>query len=256
LCIFVAPIFLTALLVARPVLSAPINYGNFSGTTVDYLQVTEDANSAGDNPPLFGPPTVTGDSIDFDPVGFNAASQNGGTDITDGNLTFMIKAKPGHAITNLTIAEAGDLTLGGFGTDTTFASVTTRIFLDVVEVDGVPINVVSNNNLSIPFNPSGGTFGLGTDGGGGPLYSDNWSGQAAINVNNFLTSQGVPFVFGATKVNINLDNTLLAISQQGTSALIAKKNANGVVITVNTPEPATCLLALVGLAGLAASRRR
>jgi MYXO-CTERM domain-containing protein len=256
LCILIAPIFVAALLVARPALSAPINYGDFSGNTVSYLQVTEDANSAGDNPPLFGPPTVAGDSIDFDPVGFNASTQNGGTDITDGNLKFSIKAKTGHAITNLSIAEAGDVTLGGFGTDTTFASVTTHIFLDVVEVDGVPINTVSNNNLSIPFNPSGGTFGLGTDGGGGPLFSSSWSGQASVNLNSFLTSQGVPFVFGATKVNINLDNTLLAISQQDTSVLIAKKNANGVVITVNTPEPATGLLALLGLAGLAASRRR
>jgi hypothetical protein len=48
----------------------------------------------------------------------------------------------------------------------------------------------------------------------------------------------------------------LAISQTGTSAPVAKKNANGVVITVNTPEPATAVLALLRLVGLAASRRR
>src|SRR3954447_22415759 len=77
---------LAALLLAKPALSAPINYGNFAGATVTYTQVTEDANSAGDNPPLFGPPTVSGDSIDFDPVGFNAANANGGADLTDGNL--------------------------------------------------------------------------------------------------------------------------------------------------------------------------
>jgi len=244
-----------ALLLAKPALSASINYGNFPGATVTYTQVTEDANSAGDNPPLFGPPTVSGDSIDFDPVGFNAASANGAADLTDGNLKFGIVAKPGKAITSLTIAEAGDVTLLGFGTDTTFASVTTRIFLDISEVDGAPISVLSVNNISIPFSPSGGTFGLGTDGGGGPLYSSNWSGSTSLNLNSILASNNIPFQVGATKVSINLDNTLAAISQAGTSALIAKKNANGVVITVNLPEPCSLALGAMGLVGLVARRR-
>lgn len=242
-------------LYAAPAVAVPINYGDFSGATVDYLQVTEDANSAGDTPPLFGAPTVSGDSIDFDPVGFNASTAGGGADVTDGNLKFGIQAKPGKAITSVTIAEAGDVTMAGFGGDTTFASVTTRIFVDILEVDGVPISVVSDNNISIPFAPSGGSYGLGTDGGGGPLYSSAWAGSVAINVNSILTANNVPFASGATKVNINLDNTLTAISQVGTTALIAKKNASGVTITVNIPEPSACLLAGMSLVGLLIRRR-
>ena len=246
---------LVALLVAAPALAAPINYGNFGGATVDYLQVTEDANSPGDNPPLFGPPTVTGDSIDFDPVGFNAASAGGGADLTDGQLKFTVMAKPGKAINNVKFAEAGDVTLlGATFNDLTFASVSTHLFVDITEVDGTPISVVSVP-ITMPFSPSGGTYGLLSDGGGSPLFTTAWTGSVSMDINSILTANGIPFRTGATKIDVNLDNTLAALSQLGTSALIAKKNANGVVITVNVPEPSTCLLATLGLA-LAGLKRR
>jgi hypothetical protein len=249
---------LTALLIACPALA--VNYGDFTGTDVDYLQVTEVASSAGDSTPLFGAPSVSGNSIDFDPVGFSASALNGTIDFTDANLKFMVVAHDFKAIKDVTFAEAGDTTLLGFGNDTTFSSVTTRIFIDVVEVDFQPINVVSLNNISIPFSPSGGTFGLGTDGGGGPLFNAGWSGQVTVDIQALLVSNNVPFVGGATKVNVNLDNSLSAISQAGnpgTSAFIAKKNANGLIIVVNNPipEPNAGLLALFGLGGLLIRRR-
>ena len=255
----VAAVALAGILLVTSAKAAPINYGNLPGATVDYLQVTEDAVSAGDAPPLFGAPTVTGDSIDFDPVGFDASSQNGGADITDGNLKFTIDAHAGKAIKSVTIAEAGDVTLLGIApllSETTFASVVTRISVDIDEVDGNPISVVSVNGLSIPFAPSGGTYGLGTDGAGGPLFTAGWNGSLLINVNAILTANGVSFVGGATRVDINLDNILTALSQQGTSASIAKKNANGVTITVNIPEPTGGMLALLAGSLAAVWRRR
>jgi hypothetical protein len=89
-----AVLFLLAA-ICQPSLSAPINYGNFMGNTVMYTQVTEDTNSPGDSPPLFGAPTVSGNSLDFNPVGFDANSTGGsGPDITDGQLLFGIMAKP------------------------------------------------------------------------------------------------------------------------------------------------------------------
>jgi hypothetical protein len=248
---------LSALLVAAPA-AAAVNYGDFTGAQVDYLQVTEDASSAGDTEPLFGPPTVAGNSIDFDPVGFSATTSNGGIDFTDGNLKFTIMAHPFSAISTINFAEAGDTTLLGFGNDTTFSAVTTRLFIDILEVDFQPVDVVSLNNVAIPFAPSGGTFGLGTDGGGGPLFNSGWGGNVLVMVDQILIANNVPFTGGATKVSVNLDNSLSAISQPGTSAFIAKKNANGVVITVNIPipEPNACLLAAFGLAGLFIRRRR
>lgn len=237
--------------------AAPINYGNFSGNTVDFLNVTEDANSAGDAPPLFGPPAVAGDSLDFDPVGFNASATGAaGIDVTDGNLSFTIRAKQGYAIDMFSLSEAGDTTLAGFGTDGTFTSVTAIGVLNIEAVDGVGIATIAVP-FSLTFNPSGGTYGLASDGGGGPLFSTGWSGSLVKNVEQELINNNVPFTLGATQISINLDNTLTALSEAGTFSLIAKKDFGGVSITVNIPEPATWLMvSLGGLAVAACGRRR
>jgi hypothetical protein len=234
---------------------ATINYGDFVGSTVHYLQVTEAANSVGDTAPLFGPPTVTGDSIDFDPVGFSASATGAsGVDLTDGNLKFDILAKPTFGISSLKLTEAGDTTLAGFGTDATFSSVTTNIFIDIKEVDGVGINQI-NYSTTMSFTPSGGTYGMASDGGGGPLFNTNWSGVAMIDIDQILADAGVPFTRGATLVTVNLDNTLVALSENGTSSLIAKKDADGVTITV-IPEPSSAILALLGSLAFGWVRRR
>jgi len=228
--------------------AAPINYGDFDGATVMYLDVTEDANSAGDDPPLFGAPTISGDSLDFDPVGFSASAAGAaGNDITDGNLQFDIVAKPGKYLTNVQFSEAGDTTLAGFGTDATFTSVTAMLFLDIEEVDGVPLNSPINVIASMVFTPSSGDYGLGTDGGGGPIFSSAWSGSVTVDLLQTLTDNNVPFVNGATKVSFNLDNTLTALSEAGTSALIAKKDLDGLTVTANVPEPSTVALAILGV---------
>lgn len=244
--------------------AAPINYGDFTANTVIYQMVREAANSAGDTAPLFGAPTVSGDSLDFDPVGFSASVVGAGVDITDGNLAFMVKAKPGNAINNLLIQERGDTTLAGFGSDTTFSAVMMRGVLNISEVDFVGINTISFPISISNFSPSGGTYGLGTDGGGGPLYASGWSGSVLVDlttanpiVANALASQGVVPQLGVTKISVNFNNTLIAIGQTGTSATIAKKD-NGIIITTNIPEPTSCLMAVFGLAlcGVAARRGR
>jgi hypothetical protein len=97
---------------------------------------------------------------------------------------------------------------------------------------------------------------LGTDGGGGPLFSTGWSGSVTIDLNAILTANSQPFTFGATRVDINLDNSLGALSQPNTSAFIAKKNANGITITVNIPEPTGGLMALLAGGLVSAWRRR
>src|SRR3712207_3970736 len=99
-------------LVAQPSFAAQIDYGTHMGSHVTYVNVTED--SGADEPlPLFGAPTVTGNSMDFNPVGFDAASTDGGSDFTSSDLVFMINAKSGSRISSVTVSEAGDVTLGG-----------------------------------------------------------------------------------------------------------------------------------------------
>jgi hypothetical protein len=246
---------------AAKTLAAPINYGDKPAATVDYLQVTEDTNSFDDAPPKFGMPSIAGDTMDFDPFEFNAKSSNGSVaDITDGQLNFGIVAHAGKIIKNVGFTEAGDTTLAGVGTDATFTSVTSHFNLDVIEIDGhAPTQALSLTNVNLAFSPSGGTYGLGTDGLGGPFFTAGWNGSVLVDVNAYLASKGEPFVGGATKVKVALDNTLVATSQTGTSSFIAKKDADGVTITVNkpVPEPTACLMAVLGLAGgLAVSRRR
>jgi hypothetical protein len=233
-------------------LATPINYGNFPGVDVTYVGVQEDSNS-GDPLPLFGPPTVSGNSLDFNPVGFSAfASGAGGNDITDGNLDFTVVAKPGKAISNLKFKEFGDTKLIGVGNDATMTAVFGDFYFDIIEVDNVGINPIQFQ-ASMVFSPSGGTYGLGTDGGGGPFFSTRWSGLLFEDIEQRLINAGISHTLGATKVKVNLDNTLMALSQAGTSALIAKKDH--VIISTNVPEPAAWCLALIGIVATMFVRR-
>ena len=57
--------------------AVPIDYGTHVGDQVNYVDVREDSGAL----PLFGTPHVTGDSLDFNPLGFDASSANGGSEM-------------------------------------------------------------------------------------------------------------------------------------------------------------------------------
>ena len=228
-------------------------YGDFMGNTVMYLNVREEATTVGDEEPLFGEPTISGDSLDFDPIGFDASATNGSSDITDSNLSFTVMAKPLHVIKNLTLSEAGDTTLIGLAPANAYSSVTAAVFVDILEVDGAGV-ALPGSNFSMLFTPSDGDYDLITDGGGGPRYHTIWTGSLLVDVMGILDAAVAngdipPYNVGATKISINMDNTLTALSEVGTFAVIAKKDAGGISITVNIPEPTS--LALAGLCLLA-----
>ena len=119
----------------------------FSAATVDYLDVEEQTllSTSGLGDGLFGAPTIAGDSLDFDPIGFAASSTGGGpSDILDVQLKFMIQAKDGNVINSILLTEAGDTTLdNGFSSDNALTRVTANIFIDILEVDGVGINPIN-----------------------------------------------------------------------------------------------------------------
>lgn len=251
--------------------AAQINYGTHAGTHVNYVNVTEDTDAP---LPLFGPPFVTSNSMDFNPTGFVASSTNVASEVTDSNLVFGVTAKSGSRISKIILSEAGDTTLGGNvspGSTSTASAVFASGVLDIHEVDFVGINHISVP-FSLTFAPSGGTYFLGTDGGGGPLFSTNWTGSVTLDVNAILIANG--FVIppgpldpdgGATRISINLDNTLQAVSQLGTSATIGKKDFSALTIVANVPfepggvpevpEPAA-IGVLAALALLVQRRRR
>ena len=233
---------------------APINYGSHTGNTVSYIDVTEDSTT-GDALPLFGAPIFSADSLDFNPVGFDAAASGaGGSDATGSRLTFMVMANAGTAITNISFFEAGQTTLAGTGTDSTSAQVTANGTLTISEVDGSAVTPIVRP-IALAFSPSGGTYGLASDGGGLPVFHTPWSGALVVNIGPILTSEGVPFAFGATKLSIDIENTLTAQSEAGTSSLVSKKDFGGISITVNIPEPSCLILAGVGVFGWASRSR-
>jgi len=239
--------------------AASINYGNFPASTVMYTDVTESSDT--DPVPLFGTPTVSGDSIDFTPVEFAASSllHVPAVDHTDGHLVFGVMANPSKTIESISFEEGGGLTVGGFGTDATFVDVSAFGGIDVFQVDGqgiskltIPIYLTFSFGNNAGFNDNG-TWQLASQG----FVNDEWSGGQTIDIADYLHTHGYPNAKGATKIMVALDNKLYAQSEIEGSATIDKKDFGGLSVTVNAPvvpEPTTLTLAALG--GLALMVRR
>jgi hypothetical protein len=225
------------------------------GTDLTFVDITE--SSATDPGPLYGTPTVSGNSLDFTPPSFFAISsfQAPPLDRTDGLLTFMAVSKPGKTIENMFFQEGGARSIGGFGTDQTFIDVSAVGFLQVSEVDGLPISVQTFNlNFKFDFGSNGaqdnGTWRLISEG----TDTDLWIGSQFVDIKQGLIDRGVPFVKGATKVTVIIDNILYAQSEPLASGFIDKKDF--FTVTTNIPEPTSCVLAMFGLmVGALVSRR-
>jgi hypothetical protein len=230
--------------------AAPIVYGTYIGTTVDYVGVQEESSSDPGSG-LFGAPTVAGDAMDFNPQAFAASSSGADSDITDSNLQFTVMAHANQGISGISFAEAGDTTLTGLAGEAQ-TTVGTVINAEITQLNiGGVLTPVSINlpQLVMPFNPKD-DFRLTIDGAG----TKAWIG----NVGFFV---GGPYAGPVTKVFISLDNTLTAASVAGTSAFIQKKDADALVITVVTgeiPEPSTVAIAMIAatLGGMVIRRRK
>lgn len=227
--------------------AASINYGDFSGTSVMYLDVTETANTPGDEEPLFGGPSITGDTLDFDPMGFSASASSGSSDLTDGQLNFTLMGR-GRVLSSILLTERGDYNLIGTGSAATQISYAVGIgSITVLEVDGAA--------LATPVSLGGASASGSDDLSGGTEMLAPWDLSLSYDVNAALTDAGVSFVNGATKLEIAIDNTLAAISESASIAFIAKKDFAINVGTV-VPEPASAALVGLGLLVLGVAGRR
>ncbi|HSR87882.1 MAG TPA: hypothetical protein VLL07_02920, partial [Pontiella sp.] len=224
------------------VASISTNYGNFEAATVWYSQVTESTDHG-----WYGSPTITGDTLNFSPMGIKAESSGGAPEMVNhAQLGFDVRAKAGHYIGAFNFSEGGDFSMGGLGTDATYVDVAANFVIQIYEVDGVAINTITEN-FSMHFAPNAdGRFELITDGGTPSFfapYQGVWNGSIYINLSDILTGNSVSYVNGATYANVYLDNILAAGSEPGTSALINAKFQNNLSITSEViPEPSSLIL--------------
>jgi len=210
--------------------AASISYGNFGPVppgVVMFLDVTE--SSGTDAVPIYGPPSAFPNGLDFDPTSFVASGTGGSADITDGQLNFTIMSPV--PIVRVRLSEAGDYTLAGIGTAAT--SVNASASLRVTEINGVPVPHILSN-ASVGFNLTA-----------NPGVLQPWTLGTSLNI---------PGQLGATKVKVVIDNSLLALSEPGSVAFIAKKDFR--IDTEVIPEPATMALAGMALCGLGLATRK
>jgi hypothetical protein len=220
-------------------------YGDYAGSTVVWEDV-QDQNG------LFGAPTASGDSLDFSPNAFEAdCSSDPGcppTPVTiDDTLTLTIQANEGSFIEDIVFSEAGDTTLESFVDALAASVVAATVFVDIFEIDGVSVNNISES-IAMVFSQDG-QYESTDEGYGTHL----WDGSLTIDLDAIIADAGG--TGRATRVQINLNNTLTAFAASGATSRIEKKDIDGLAITV-VPEPGTALLFGLGLAGLAVAGRK
>lgn len=209
---------------------ATVNHGDFIGTSVDFLQVSETTQTAGDPEPIWGAPIIagTGDQLAFFPANFTSSCAAGSSDVTTSVMTTDIVAQPGGHIDNVTLNEAGDVTLTKFppfGTPLTNASAALSGTITVTEDISGPIapvvipfvgSVSPSSTFSLP-----GNFGL-----------SNWTGNISVDVAGVVPN--------ATKVTLALDNTLTSNCEAGASSgSIQKKTVSGPAVAISV-NPISC----------------
>ncbi len=206
---------------------ADILHGDFNGSTVSYLGVTEAATT--DDPDLlYGAPTITGDTLVFSPTGDFAseAPDNGDAgDSTDGKLSFTLSASSG-LLDSLIITEFGEYSVFAVGSDEAGAFISGEVLIS----SGGNLLLTAPIVIS-PVPPFLGGSGTGV-----------WIGLAEIDLSGL----------GVSEVDIVINNTLQTVANGAATANVTK---SGFSINAVVPEPSVIVLMLAG-GGLIAARRR
>lgn len=247
------PVFigLVLALVATATNAATINYGNFNVPSAGIMFQDVKESSGTDALPLYGPPQPFVIGLDFDPTSFAASATGGASDITDGQLNFTLMglSNPNGyiGIGSFNVYEAGDYTLVGTGTAATSAYAGAIVRATVVEINGLPVAPINlpPANASVGFNLAG-----------SPGIVQPWSLGLAFNLTGVLP-QGQT----ATKVEVSINNSLIAISEPASVSFIAKKDFR-IDLTPTppvgdpfVPEPATLAMIAIGTVLAVVSRK-
>ena len=184
---------------------------------------------------LFGTPTVVGDSIFFTPTNFVAQSLDGaGTKVTAGTLNIRILPKANYDLNGISFTERGDYLLRGAGSS---VGITGQI--RVFDVNNFLNEETAFFATTLPMNINDGNL-------------HNWAAVASVSLADAKYDP-------TTEFNLTLQNRLTAFTQPGvlpSEAFIEKKFTGGSLVVTAVPEPELYLLMSLGVAGLAAWRRR
>lgn len=221
-----------ALGATHPSFAASISYGDFGPIPpgITFEDVTE--SSGTDAVPLYGAPDPISVGLDFDPISFVATANGGTQDVTDGQLNLTLTGSPGVSISTLDLFESGDYTLAGAGTAASQAIAGAILRVTVTQINGVSVApiVLAPVNASVTFNLAA-----------NPGVVAPWSLGLGFNIAGQLGPDQ-----RATQLELVIDDQLLAFSEAGSLALIAKKDFFLEVGTV-VPEASTVLLLLATL---------
>lgn len=213
--------------------------------------MTETANSPGDDEPLFGPPNLAGNQFDFDANSMFRATADGAgggiLDITDGQLNLGVMGD-NSAIVQLVLSVAGDYSLTGVGGNATSADYQIGFTeINVLEVDGVALTAP----LVLPGLDATGLFDLSS----GPATNEPWSSTLTYDVNAALAAS-TSFQFGATKIEVQMNNVFNAGAQTGDFAEIAAGSVVFDAFTTPVPEPSSGAVLVLTALGCLGVRRR
>jgi hypothetical protein len=236
-----SPAFATFQYTGDPFVGSNFTFDNVQETTQLAVDPTDPEPLWGDNGA--NAPAVAGDQLFFSPPAFTSSSTNGVGTIgaTDNTLSLLemdiISNAIGTPINAVRIDEFGDsIIIGGLDASTgTFASISG--VLTVHEINGVAVPAQSINiaaGIQVFFAAPGN------------IGANPWQLTAIIDVASVAP--------GATRVSLDLNNTLSASSVVDSTAIIQKKTANGVIITP-IPEPSSLALIAFGLFGAVLSGR-
>jgi len=219
---------------------AAVMLGDFASPTVSYSSVTESSSGA------YGTPMLLGDKLIFAPTNMVANASNGEIDITDGVLAMMVESENDIGIETLEFEESGFYTLLDTGGEATRVLAGLAVAINVLEIDGTPVALdPSVTNLSTLI------FSADLD-DLGETFLDSWNGLVSFDLAT-AAQQQLGINGEITKINITIDNQLIAASEANSAAFIDKKVFEFGVTLI--PEPASAVLAGLGLAVIAVRRR-
>lgn len=185
---------------------------------------------------LFGPAAVSGDTLYFTPVAFQAQSLNGaGFALTNDTMNIQVAAHDGWSFAGMGLLERGDYLLLGAGS---MADVGGQI--RVFDLANPLADLDASISATAPLDLRG-------------MPTHNWQADAALDLSAWNDARAL---------NVTIQNLLLASTGASPSLAFIEKKFVGLtpdmlaVTPVPEAETYAMMLAGLGLVGLAAARRR